>query len=246
LIGKPECELKIFKLRVSGKEVKTPSSQEVVMPPQGDQCPFCQLISNPEQLKVVGETDNFYAWLDINPRARGYTMVVPKEHKDSIEDFSPSEYEEAMNLVRKVVEKAKKGLGADGVSVTMNMGEAAGQMVPHAYIQVFPRFDDEETSGTPTGAIFQPHEEAKKNLDEIKDKMASVESDFGETTKEAHPDSKNFKSGPISGIAGMGGGGQKESEENPETENSDSSETDEGEEEEDVKQDFEKKSYEWR
>jgi histidine triad (HIT) family protein len=216
------------------------------MPPQGDQCPFCQLISNPKQLKVVGETENFYAWLDINPRARGYTMVVPKDHKNSIEDFSPSEYEEAMNLVRKVVDKAREGLGADGVSVTMNIGEAAGQMVPHAYIQIFPRFDDEETSGTPTGAIFQPHEEAKKNLDEIKDKMASVESDFGETTKEAHPDSKNFKSGPISGIAGMGSSSKKESEKSPEPENSDSSETDEGEEEEDVKQDFEKKSYEWR
>lgn len=162
------------------------------MPPQ-DQCPFCQLIANPSQLKVVGETDNFYAWLDINPRAKGYTMIVPKEHKDSIEDFSASEYSEALSLTRKVVEKAKKGLDADGVSVTMNIGEAAGQMVPHAYIQVFPRFEDEESSGTPTGAIFQPHEEAKKNLDEIHDKMASVESSFGETTKEAHPDSQKFK-----------------------------------------------------
>lgn len=163
------------------------------MPPQGNQCPFCQLISNPEQLKIVGETENFYAWLDINPRAKGYTMIVPKEHKDSIEQFSPGEYHEAMTLVRKVVEKAKKGLGADGVSVTMNIDEAAGQMVPHAYIQVFPRFDDEESSGTPTGAIFQPHEEAKKNLDSIKEKMASVESEFGESTKEAHPDSQKFR-----------------------------------------------------
>lgn len=164
------------------------------MPPgQGDQCPFCQLIANPEQLKVVGETENFYAWLDINPRAKGYTMIVPKEHMGSITEFSPGEYQEAMRLVRKVVDKAKEGLGADGVSVTMNIDEAGGQMVPHAYIQVFPRFEDEETSGTPTGAIFQPHEEAKKNLDSIKEKMASVDSSFGETTKEAHPDSQNFK-----------------------------------------------------
>jgi len=162
------------------------------MPPQ-EQCPFCQLIANPEQLKVIGETENFYAWLDINPRARGYTMIVPREHMDSIEDFSASEYQEAMTLVRKVVDKAKKGLDADGVSVTMNMGEAAGQMVPHAYIQVFPRFEDKESSGTPTGAIFQPDQEAKKNLDSIKEKMAAVDSDFGETAVEPHPESKKFK-----------------------------------------------------
>lgn len=164
------------------------------MPPQ-EQCPFCQLIANPSQLKVVGETENFYAWLDINPRARGYTMIVPKEHMDSIEDFSASEYQEAMTLVRKVVDKAKKGLGADGVSVTMNIDEAGGQMVPHAYIQVFPRFEDKESSGTPTGAIFQPDQEAKKNLDSIKEKMAAVDSDFGETAVEPHPDSKKFKGG---------------------------------------------------
>jgi len=217
------------------------------MPPgQGDQCPFCQLIANPSQLKVVGETDNFYAWLDINPRAKGYTMIVPKEHMDSIEEFSPSEYQEAMGLVRKVVDKAKKGLGADGVSVTMNINEAGGQMVPHAYIQVFPRFEDEETSGTPTGAIFQPHEEAKKNLDSIKEKMASVDSDFGQTTKEAHPDSQNFKNkgesneessketktssksseplgmgGPLSG--GIGAGSSKSSNSKKKKESTDSS-----------------------
>ncbi|MFB6241802.1 MAG: HIT family protein [Candidatus Nanosalina sp.] len=178
---------------------------------QGDQCPFCQLISNPSQLKVVGETENFYAWLDINPRAKGYTMVVPKEHKDSIEDFTASEYQEAMKMTRKVVDKAKKGLDADGVSVTMNIDEAAGQMVPHAYIQVFPRFEDDENSGTPTGAIFQPDEEAKKNLDSIKEKMAAVDSDFGETTTEPHPDSQKFKgetperSGEASEDEGSGG-----------------------------------------
>ena len=169
------------------------------------------MIANPSQLKIVGETENFYAWLDINPRARGYTMIVPKEHMDSIEDFSASEYQEAMNLVRKVVDKAKKGLGADGVSVTMNIDEAAGQMVPHAYIQVFPRFEDEETAGTPTGAVFQPHEEAKKNLDSIKEKMAAVDSSFGETTKEPHPDSQNFKEKP-SRDRGSGGSEEPETE----------------------------------
>ncbi len=121
-------------------------------------------------------------------------MVVPKEHVNSIDELSPSEYSEGMTLVRKVIDKAKQGLGADGVSVTLNMGEEAGQMVPHAYIQVFPRFEDEETSGTPTGAVFQPHEEAKKNIDSIQEKMSSVESDFGETTKEPHPDSQKFNS----------------------------------------------------
>jgi histidine triad (HIT) family protein len=243
-------------------------------PGQGDQCPFCQLIENPSQLKVVGETENFYAWLDINPRAKGYTMVVPKEHKDSIEDFSAGEYREAMKLTRKVVEKAKKGLDADGVSVTMNIGEAAGQMVPHAYIQVFPRFEDDENSGTPTGAIFQPDEEAKKNLDSIKEKMAAVDSDFGESTKEPHPDSQRHKGGSGSeeeetgesggkdeaidkiadqlegsggGPLSLGGGSGGESSKKRKEESSLSEDSDEEEDEDEVRfdEDFEAKSFEW-
>lgn len=224
---------------------------------------------------MVGETENFYAWLDINPRAKGYTMVVPKEHKDSIEDFSASEYQEAMTLTRKVVEKAKKGLDADGVSVTMNIDEAAGQMVPHAYIQVFPRFEDDENAGTPTGAIFQPDEEAKKNLDSIKEKMAAVDSDFGETSKEPHPDSQRHKessstgeeSGGQSGekdeaidkiadqLEGSGGGplslgkgsGREASKSSKKEETSLSDDSDEKEDEEEVRldEDFEAKSFEW-
>lgn len=159
------------------------------------ECPFCQLISNPEQLLVVGETDNFYAWLEINPRAKGHTMVVPKEHKDTVMDFSPSEYQEAMGLAREVVEKAEEGLGADGASITINIDESGGQMVPHAYIQVFPRFEDEENAGTPTGAIFPQREDLREQLEDIQSEMESVDVSFGEAV-EPHPESQRFKEEP--------------------------------------------------
>ncbi|MFB6147786.1 MAG: HIT family protein, partial [Candidatus Nanohaloarchaea archaeon] len=144
-------------------------------------------------LLVVSETDNFYAWLEVNPRAKGHTQVVPKEHKESILDFSPGEYDEAMRLVRKVVEKAEEGLGADGASVTANIGEAAGQMLPHAYISVFPRFQDEENAGTPTGAIFPQREELQQQLQDIHDSMSSVSVDFSKEKREVHPDSKRHE-----------------------------------------------------
>lgn len=158
------------------------------MPQQG-QCPYCQLIDNPEQLLVVSETENFYAWLEINPRAKGHTQVVPKEHTESVLDLSEEEYDEMMQLVRKVIRKAENGLGADGASVTMNVGEAGGQMLPHAYVSVFPRFQDEENAGTPTGAIFPQRDELQQQLEEIHDSMSSASTGSGET-REAHPDSK--------------------------------------------------------
>ncbi|MFB6158740.1 MAG: HIT family protein [Candidatus Nanohalobium sp.] len=165
------------------------------MPPQGDQCPFCQLIENPEQLITVGETENFYAWLEVQPRARGHANVVPKEHKESILEFSPGEYHEAMTLTRETVQKAIDGLGADGVSITMNVKEAGGQMLPHAYIQIFPRFEEDENAGTPTGAIFQHREELQDQdrLREIQGEMNSVTPNFEAEKVEPHPESQRFK-----------------------------------------------------
>lgn len=164
------------------------------MPPQqGDQCVFCQLINNPEQLKLVGETENFYAWLEVNPRAKGHTMVVPKEHTESVMDFSPGEYHEGMKLAREVVEKAEEGLGADGASITVNIEEAGGQMMPHAYIQVFPRFSEDENAGTPTGAIFQHKQELQNQLDDLSETMKNVEVSFEDTKQEKHPESQRFK-----------------------------------------------------
>jgi diadenosine tetraphosphate (Ap4A) HIT family hydrolase len=185
------------------------------MPPgQGDKCPFCQLIENPQQLITVGETENFYAWLEVQPRAKGnanvvpkehkesilkgHANVVPKEHKESVLEFSPEEYQEAMKLVRETIEKAFEGLGADGVSIAMNIKEAAGQMLPHAYIQIFPRFQEDENSGTPIGAIFQHREDLQDEdkLKEIQGELNSVEPDFGVEAVEPHPEGQKFKEQP--------------------------------------------------
>lgn len=125
------------------------------------QCPFCQLAANPEQTFDVHETEHFKAWLDINPRAKGHTMIVPKEHSTSMDEIGDNA-SELFEMIRIVMEKAKNGLDADGVSVVLNDGEAAGQRLDHFYAQVFPRFEGEENEGAPAGAVFQPLE----NLDE--------------------------------------------------------------------------------
>ncbi len=164
------------------------------MPPQqGDQCIFCQLISQPEQLNLVGETENFYAWLEVQPRAKGHAMVVPKEHKENVMEFTPQEWDEGMRLAREVAEKAEKALGADGASITINIKEAGGQMMPHAYIQVFPRFQEDENAGTPTGAIFPHREELQNELPEITSQMAEAEIEWGEEKIEPNPESQRFK-----------------------------------------------------
>lgn len=141
--------------------------------PQGEQCPFCQLLDNPQQTFDVHESDNFKAWLDINPRARGHTMIVPKEHLGGMEDVNGAEL---FDMVQAVAAKARKALGADGVSIVINDGEAAGQRMDHFYVQVFPRFGGEENEGAPAGAVFQPLEDASESdLDEWSSAMEAAD-----------------------------------------------------------------------
>lgn len=141
------------------------------MPPQGDQCLFCQLLANPQETMTVHETDDVRAWLDVHPRARGHTMVVPKEHQESAEALGDT-LNEMFNVARIAGEKAMNGLGADGYSVVMNNGEVAGQKQEHFYMIVFPRFAGEEREGTPTGAIFGPIEDMEESdMQEIHGKM---------------------------------------------------------------------------
>lgn len=143
------------------------------------QCPFCQLVANPEQTFDVHETEHFKAWLDINPRARGHTMIVPKEHLTSMEELG-EHVPELFEMIHIVMEKAKNGLNADGVSVVMNDGEAAGQKLDHLYAQVFPRFEGEENAGAPAGAVFQPMEDLDESeLDEISSEMESASHGVG-------------------------------------------------------------------
>lgn len=200
------------------------------MPPQGDQCVFCQLIGQPSQLKLVGETENFYAWLEYpEPRARGQTNVVPKDHVESLMDLGPEEYQEGMNLVREVMEKMEKGLDADGITTAIHVNQTGGQMLPHLYIQVIPRYESDENAGTPVSAIFPKQQVSDDEFGEIQDSMESVSVDFGVKEVEPHPDSQKFKEGP-----------EKSSRESTE-------ESSEAEEEEDdgVEEDFEGRSYSW-
>lgn len=223
--------------------------------PQGQQCVFCQLIDNPDQLFTVGETENFYAWLEVNPRAKGHTQIVPKEHVENILELGPDRYQEAMGLVRDVMNRAVEGLGADGVSVTMNVKEAAGQMLPHAYISVFPRFTEEENAGTPTGAIFPQREELQSEIEDLQEAMRAVSVERDEEDHEI-PDTKNFQEGgrvvdreEMEQEAAEEGGQEEEQGEDVEEEQEETG-GEEKEQEEDGepegKGSWDGKSFEWR
>jgi histidine triad (HIT) family protein len=108
-----------------------------------EDCIFCKIIAGKIPCTKIYENHKAIAFLDINPINKGHTLVVPKDHHETILDTPDETLAETMKLVKKVAKAVKEGTGADGVNVGQNNFKAAGQLVMHLHYHVIPRFDDD-------------------------------------------------------------------------------------------------------
>lgn len=93
---------------------------------------FSRIITGEIPSYKVAENDQFYAFLDINPLAKGHTLVVPKCEVDYIFDLEDNELA-AMHVLQRVWRLLFKGFPCKKV------GEAViGLEVPHAHIHLIP------------------------------------------------------------------------------------------------------------
>ena len=79
------------------------------------------------------QNDEFYAFLDINPMAKGHTLVIPRREVDYIFDLEDDE------LARLHVFAARVARAIKSVIPCVKVGEAVlGLEVPHAHIHLIP------------------------------------------------------------------------------------------------------------
>ena len=107
-----------------------------------EDCVFCQIIEGEIPSHRVYEDENVYAFLDVNPTAKGHTLVVPKKHVETIHEASGMEY--MWEPLVKVADAVEQAFDAEGVNIVQNNGEAAGQEVMHMHFHVTPRYTGDE------------------------------------------------------------------------------------------------------
>lgn len=82
----------------------------------------------------VAEDDNYYAFLDINPMAKGHTLVIPKNvENDYIFNLDPETYAGLWQFARKVAIAVKAAIPCQRVGVAV-----LGMEVPHTHIHLVP------------------------------------------------------------------------------------------------------------
>lgn len=106
----------------------------------------------------IYEDDSVIAILDIAPRAKGHTLVISKNVYPTIEEVPLDVLSHMMEIVKKVDEKMRLALMADGTNVIINNSPASGQEVPHLHIHVIPRFKDDGISFFPPALKYEENE----------------------------------------------------------------------------------------
>ena len=94
---------------------------------------FTKIINGEIPCYKIAEDDNFFAFLDINPNAKGHTLCVPKKEIDRFFDLDDDLYLGLMQFSKKIAVALKKTVPCDRIGMTV-----IGLEVPHAHVHLIP------------------------------------------------------------------------------------------------------------
>ncbi len=133
-------------------------------------CLFCKIGKKEIAAEIIYEDASAVVILDVNPRAPGHAMVLPKKHVETILDLDAPETGLIFEAVKKTVAIIKNALLPDGFTIGINQGRAAGQIIEHLHIHVIPRYKN-DGGGSIHSVIENP---PKESLQEIKNKILKL------------------------------------------------------------------------
>jgi len=106
-------------------------------------CIFCKIIKGEKEATKTYEDENFIGILDINPRAEGHTLIIPKKHFRNLLDLPTTLGNELLDAIKKVSLKLIEEGKAEGVNVLTANEPAAQQDVLHTHVHIIPRKKDD-------------------------------------------------------------------------------------------------------
>ena len=104
------------------------------------ECLFCQIGAGKIPCHKVYEDAGTLAFLDIHPQVQGHTVIIPKQHGETVFDVSEEVLQNVMVATKKVMELIQKVLHPQGFNAGWNHGKAGGQAVGHLHLHVLPRY----------------------------------------------------------------------------------------------------------
>jgi len=94
---------------------------------------FSKIIKGEIPAYKVAETEEFLAFLDVRPVAKGHVLCIPKEEVDYIFDMSDESYAKLMQFSKIVATGLKQAVPCKKIGITV-----IGLEVPHAHVHLVP------------------------------------------------------------------------------------------------------------
>ena len=94
---------------------------------------FTKILRGELPCHKIDETDDCFAFLDINPNSKGHTLCILKKEIDYIFDLSSEDYQKLMNFSRKIAIALKKSVNCKRIALSV-----VGLEVPHVHVHLIP------------------------------------------------------------------------------------------------------------
>lgn len=114
---------------------------------------FTKIVNGEIPCHKIAESDDFLAFLDIFPLAKGHVLVIPKVETDSIFDVEENNYAKLWVFARQVAKAIEKSIPCKRVGVAV-----IGLEVPHAHIHLIPLQSVEDINFTRPKLKLAPEE----------------------------------------------------------------------------------------
>ena len=97
---------------------------------------FTKIVNGEIPCYKIAEDENYLAFLDVNPNAKGHTLCIPKQEINKIFDMEEDHYLGLMKFSRKVAKAIEKSVECKRIGVAV-----VGLEVPHVHVHLIPLQD---------------------------------------------------------------------------------------------------------
>jgi len=143
------------------------------------ECIFCEIAKGRVKAKLIHEDEISLAFLDINPRSKGMSIVIPKQHYES--------FDENLEISARVFLSAL--IVAKKIKYALNPKEVIFSVIPsdivkHFHVRIYPVFDEMPVIES------KPLSIAEEEMEEIAEKIRSVKIEFKKEEAEEEKEEK--------------------------------------------------------
>ena len=103
---------------------------------------FCKIINGDIPSYTIYEDDLVKVILDVNPKSKGHSLIIPKEHYKDLYDIPSNILCHIMEVSKKISELLNDKFNSLGITLMQNNGIA--QDVKHFHLHVIPVYKEED------------------------------------------------------------------------------------------------------